>query len=97
MQIPSGAKHFNSACTGPSCPRIIISYSYPYQWESNCNEINKGYLLYDDGCRNVFDGESNSECGYSWRSSKLSTHRVLYGYCGGNGIHSGLQGRLFVK
>ena len=33
-----------------SCPRIIISYSYPYQWESNCKGIEKGYLIWRGNC-----------------------------------------------
>ncbi|XP_078379134.1 uncharacterized protein LOC144662239 [Oculina patagonica] len=97
--IPSGAKHFDSSCTGGnggSCPRIIISYSYPYQWESNCNGIDKGYLTYTS-CHRVFDGHDNDECGPRFASSKYNTNRVLYGYCNSNGIHHNLQGRLFVK
>ncbi|XP_078378998.1 uncharacterized protein LOC144662128 isoform X1 [Oculina patagonica] len=98
--IPSGAKHFNSACTGGtggSCPRIIMSYSYPYQWESNCNGIDKGYLTYTS-CHRVFDGHDNGECeGQYFRSSKYNTNRILYGYCRSNGIYYNFQGRLFVK
>ncbi|XP_078379121.1 uncharacterized protein LOC144662228 [Oculina patagonica] len=98
--IPSGAIHFNSACTGGSggsCPRIIISYSYPYQWESNnCNGIDKGYFIVDS-CYTLFDGHDNSECGGVWFSSKYNTNRALYGYCHSNGIHHNLEGRLFVK
>ncbi|XP_048575322.1 uncharacterized protein LOC5496659 isoform X2 [Nematostella vectensis] len=52
-QIPSGAQNFNSSCSGATCtgtgcvvcPRVIISYSHPYVWESNCRGIDVGYLL----------------------------------------------------
>ncbi|KAL9958155.1 hypothetical protein ACROYT_G035130 [Oculina patagonica] len=97
--IPRGGEHFNSACTGGkggSCPRIIISHSYPYQWESNCKGIDKGYLT-GDSCHRVFDGHDNRECGSMWFSSKYDTNRILYGYCQSNGIYRNLQGRLFVK
>ncbi|KAM7450717.1 hypothetical protein ABFA07_001708 [Porites harrisoni] len=33
FQIPAGARHFNSECHINSCPRIITSHIYPYQWE----------------------------------------------------------------
>lgn len=96
-KVPSGAKHFDSGCT-TNCPRIVISYSYPYKWEADCNGTDTGYALYN-GCHRVFDGHSpSSECVPAyWKSSQFDTKRVLYGFCQSNGIYSGQQGRLYVK
>ncbi|XP_022792592.1 uncharacterized protein LOC111331695 isoform X2 [Stylophora pistillata] len=71
-QIPSGPNKFNSSCRQGSCPRIIISHSYPYHWETNnCTTIAKGYHI-SDGCHRVFDGGDNNECKHRfWNSSQF--------------------------
>ena len=33
-----------------SCPRIITSHVYPYQWESNCRGIRNGYFIVRGSC-----------------------------------------------
>ena len=33
----------------PSCPRIIVSHVYPYQWESNCRGVLNGYSIWKSG------------------------------------------------
>ncbi|XP_032241985.1 uncharacterized protein LOC116620312 [Nematostella vectensis] len=106
-QIPSGAQNFNSSCSGATCmgtgcvgaecPRIIISYSQPYVWESNCKGTDVGYLIATPNHK-VFDGHDNSECGSSWYSSKFTLYgvRALYGYIT-PGIFEEREGVLFVK
>ncbi|XP_078380917.1 uncharacterized protein LOC144663744 isoform X3 [Oculina patagonica] len=97
-QIPIGADMFNSECSKASCPRIIVSHTYPYQWESNCKGTELGYHIANGDCYRVFDSHDNQECGQMWRSSKHRTNRLLYGYpCSGTGIFNGNQGLLFVK
>ncbi|XP_066025101.1 uncharacterized protein [Pocillopora verrucosa] len=101
FKIPIGAHLFNSECFGASCPRIIVSHSYPYQWESNCKGTELGYQITDtpNRCYRVFDMYDNGECGHSWSSSKYGTNRVLYGFpCSSfSGIYGNKQGLLFVK
>jgi len=75
-QIPSGPEHFNSLCARGSCPRIIISHSYPYKWETNtCTTTDVGYRI-SGGCHSVFDGHDDGECGDTdnpiWHSSGYS-------------------------
>ncbi|CAH3106835.1 unnamed protein product [Porites lobata] len=50
FQIPAGARMFNSECHTYSCPRIITSHVYPYQWESNCRGIRNGYFIVRQSC-----------------------------------------------
>nr|XP_058955592.1 uncharacterized protein LOC131782868 [Pocillopora verrucosa] len=103
-QIPNGPEKFNSTCGYGTCPRIIISHSYPYQWETNnCTNIDKGYRIYR-GCHRVFDGHDDGECGHKhwWKSSKYPGRRALYGYpqChveNNHGIYLNNSGMLFVK
>ncbi|XP_048586954.1 uncharacterized protein LOC116604763 [Nematostella vectensis] len=101
-RIPSGSSNFDSSCKGSSCPRITVSYEYPYVWESNCKGVSLGYKI-SNGCHRVFDGHDDHECGARWISSKYSTNRVLYGHpCPGdpqhsNGIHKNTQGTLWVR
>ncbi|CAH3017192.1 unnamed protein product, partial [Porites evermanni] len=45
LQIPGGVRQFNSECYTYSCPRIIVSHVYPYQWESNCRGVLNGYPI----------------------------------------------------
>lgn len=101
FKIPIGAHLFNSECFGASCPRIIVSHSYPYQWESNCKGTELGYQVTDtpNRCYRVFDMHDNGECGHTWRSTKYGTNRVLYGFpCSSfSGIYKNKQGLLFVK
>ncbi|XP_020905052.1 uncharacterized protein LOC110243304 [Exaiptasia diaphana] len=94
-RLPKGAQYFDSACSASACPRIIISHSYPYVWESNCKGTTQGYHIV--ACHSVFDGHDNRECGTVWKSSKYPDHRVLYRYCGHNGIFSGKQGHVYVR
>ncbi|KAJ7372444.1 hypothetical protein OS493_018950 [Desmophyllum pertusum] len=54
-QIPSGPENLDSSCASKSCPRIIISHSYPYQWETNsCTSIDVGYHI-STGCHSGKD------------------------------------------
>ncbi|KAJ7372455.1 hypothetical protein OS493_018962 [Desmophyllum pertusum] len=104
-QIPSGPDNFNSTCGRGDCPRIIVSYSHPYQWETNsCTSIDVGYRIYP-GCHRVFDGHDDGECGNSnWVSSGYHGRRALYGYpCpevpehDSLGIYLNKDGMLYVK
>ncbi|PFX24417.1 hypothetical protein AWC38_SpisGene10979 [Stylophora pistillata] len=97
-QIPSGPENFDSTCVQGRCPRIIISYSFPYQWETNdCTEIDVGYRIFA-GCHRVFDGQDDRECGHLWFSSKYHGRRTLYGYCSNShGIYQDKSGMMFVK
>ncbi|XP_022806204.1 uncharacterized protein LOC111343320 isoform X2 [Stylophora pistillata] len=104
-QIPSGPNKFNSACRRGNCPRIIISHSHPYHWETNnCTSTAAGYRI-SLGCNSVFDGHDNLECNNSeWFSSKYADERALYGYpCheipdhDSRGIYINRRGRLYVK
>lgn len=101
-QIPSGPEKFNSTCGYGTCPRIIISHSYPYQWETNnCTNIDVGYRIHR-GCHRVFDGHDDGECDHPWGSSKYHGRRALYGYpqChveNNHGIYLNNSGMLFVK
>ncbi|CAH3106862.1 unnamed protein product, partial [Porites lobata] len=100
-QIPGGVRQFNSECYTYSCPRIIVSHVYPYQWESNCRGVLNGYLIWTSGeCHRVFDMHDNVECGgAAWLSSKYGTERVLYGFPfeGLSGMYANKTGLLFVK
>ncbi|XP_022806201.1 uncharacterized protein LOC111343319 isoform X1 [Stylophora pistillata] len=104
-QIPSGPNKFNSTCRQGNCPRIIISHSHPYHWETNnCTSTAVGYRIFS-GCHSVFDGHDNYECNNSsWSSSKYANERALYGYpCpeipdhDSRGIYRNRTGRLYVK
>ncbi|CAH3031058.1 unnamed protein product [Pocillopora meandrina] len=77
-QILSGQEKFNSTCAYRTCPRIIISHSYPYQWETNnCTNIDVGYRI-NTGCHRVFDEHDDAECDYKWHSSKWF-HQMPFG------------------
>ncbi|CAH3106841.1 unnamed protein product, partial [Porites lobata] len=81
-----------------SCPRIITSHVYPYQWESNCRGIRNGYFIVRGSCHRVFDMHDNGECGTTWKSTSYSSKRLLYGYpCNSLGIYHNKEGLLFVK
>ncbi|XP_048583209.1 uncharacterized protein LOC5504941 [Nematostella vectensis] len=101
-KIPSGAQSFDSSCKGDQldCPRIIVSFVYPYKWESNpCNDITVGYKIYPKE-HSVFDTHDNGECGERWFGSRHSGSRITYGliYAGGTGLSPGnRQGYLWVK
>ncbi|XP_062506653.1 uncharacterized protein LOC134183187 [Corticium candelabrum] len=101
FQLPQGAARFQSNCGGTSCARIITSHSYPYKWESNCKGITVGYKIFGSDSYKVFDTRDNQECGSLWTSSRSSEKRVLYGYTGGDGGHTGiyskLQGFMYVR
>lgn len=107
FQIPSGPEKFNSTCSWGNCPRIIVSHSYPYTWETNhCTSIDVGYHI-AHRCHSVFDVHDDGECGYRWLSSRLQEYgyegRALYGYhCPGHpltslGIYRNQEGMLYVK
>ncbi|XP_078366384.1 uncharacterized protein LOC144650552 [Oculina patagonica] len=103
-QIPSGPENFDSSCRYGNCPRIIISHSYPYQWESSpCTTTAVGYHIYN-GCHSVFDGHDNGECGFNWVSSHFAAgKRAMYGFpCPEDpsdslGIYQNSEGMLYVK
>ncbi|XP_078366381.1 uncharacterized protein LOC144650551 isoform X1 [Oculina patagonica] len=105
-QIPSGPENFDSSCSRGDCPRIIISDTYPYQWETNpCTTTAVGYRISNE-CHRVFDGHDDSECGSLWQSSGyLAGRRALYGYpClaenpqkNSLGIYLNSTGMLYVK
>ncbi|CAH3031060.1 unnamed protein product, partial [Pocillopora meandrina] len=108
-QIPSGPEKFNSACGYGTFPRIIISYSYPYQWETNsCNNIDVGYRIYSD-CHRAPNFDGKIMCFKIASDSHISFHlktdhirRALYGFpqCRGennHGIYYNNSGMLFVK
>jgi len=106
-QIPSGPENFESSCASEQCPRIIISGSYPYKWETNsCTSIDRGYRIAPGGCHRVFDGHDNGECGgRHWQSTSYkASRRALYGYpCpalprhDSLGIYHNSDGILYVK
>ncbi|XP_062506800.1 uncharacterized protein LOC134183320 isoform X2 [Corticium candelabrum] len=100
FQLPHGSAGFQSNCGGTSCARIITSHSYPYKWESNCKGITVGYKI-ASSYHKVFDTHDNRECGSAWSSSRHTDKRVLYGYTGGDGGHTGifskLQGFMYVR
>ncbi|XP_020621720.1 uncharacterized protein LOC110059367 [Orbicella faveolata] len=55
-QIPSGPEQFDSSCARGKCPRIIISHSYPYEWETNnCTTTDVGYRI-SHGCHSGKQG-----------------------------------------
>ncbi|XP_078356600.1 uncharacterized protein LOC144641471 [Oculina patagonica] len=77
-QIPIGAFMFNSECSSIRCPRIIVSHTYPYQWESNCKGTELGYLIFNNDCQRVFDNLDSKECGGNvWKSSKFSKFALV--------------------
>lgn len=98
-QIPSGPTNFKSTCSHGKCPRIIISHSFPYRWETNtCTNQTTGYRI-AGSCHRVFDGHDDGECGSLWFSSQYPHTRALYGYapCSHGGIFENKCGMLFVK
>ncbi|XP_048588546.1 uncharacterized protein LOC116618287 [Nematostella vectensis] len=100
-KIPSGSQNFDSSCrkTINICPRVIISFSYPYKWETNpCTSLSQGYRIYGHPI-SVFDSHDDGECGSFWYPSASSYRRVLYGFpkSGYTGIYNKRQGYLWVK
>ncbi|XP_032217973.2 uncharacterized protein LOC116601367 isoform X2 [Nematostella vectensis] len=99
FRIVEGPDAFDAGCNGgESCPRIIVSFSYPYVWESNCFGVEAGYSISRGGCHYVFDTHDANECnGVEWRATHHSTDRILYSYCYYNGIYPGIQGYMYVR
>ncbi|XP_032234275.2 uncharacterized protein LOC5509472 [Nematostella vectensis] len=97
-RLAEGAQVFSSGCEGNTgCPRIIVSYAYPYVWESNCKGIEMGYHI-ANSCHRVFDGHDNAECGETWFGTGYRAgQRILYGTCGHNGVNNAFQAQVYVK
>ncbi|CAH3167352.1 unnamed protein product [Porites lobata] len=84
----------------PRCPRIIISYHYPYKWETNtCTSLDVGYHIWRGLHHRVFDGHDDAECGTRFQSSLYGSRRGLYGYTvpSNKGIYNKKNGMLYVK
>ncbi|XP_032218035.2 uncharacterized protein LOC116601398 [Nematostella vectensis] len=98
-RIVEGPDAFDAGCNnGLRCPRIIVSFSYPYAWESNCFGVEDGFSVYRDDCYFVFDSHDSGECnGVPWIASRYHTDRLLYNLCGSNGFFPNIQGYMYVR